>query len=199
MLNARRVGKGTMSMLAVITAGPLLAACEGGTTAPSPPAEPVKSASLAISFAENPAPFTTTGCNPVVPQGWYTQVRIQETGGVSFTPSMLIQKVDGKVADFLQESFNSRFGACAQGTFTPGTVPANGAVCGVAGVCTSDSYSNYQLQVTGTDANGRSMTFDSPVLQFGGRSVAGSAPGGGGPAIARPAASPPRFLYIAPP
>ena len=191
--------RGAMLTLVGVAVGPLLAACEGGATAPSAPPPPApRSASLVISFGENPVPFRTTGCNPVEPQGWYTGVRIQETGGVSFTPSTLIQKVDGSVADFLQESFNSRFGACGQDPFTPGAIPANGAVCGAAGVCTSRSYSSYQLQISGTDANGRSMTFDSPVLQFGSRSVAGSVPAGVQPANARPAASPPRFIYTAP-
>ena len=190
-------------MRAVVVAASVLVGCQGGDTAPSPsPTPQPRSASLVITFDENPVPFKTTGCNPVEPQGWYTGVRVQETGGVSFTPSRLVQKVDGNVADFLQESFNSRLGACAQGTFAPGTIPANGAVCGVAGVCTSGSYSSYQLQISGTDANGRSMTFDSPVLQFASRSLSASATAADTPATARPPtlppALPPYFIYTAP-
>jgi len=149
----------------------VLVACDGGsegTTTPTPPPS-ARSAALVITFDENPVPFKDTGCNAVVPQGWSTQARVQETGGVAFTPSALVQKIDGNVADFLQESFNSRFGACPGGAFTPGTIPANGAVCGIVGVCTTSSFNNYQFQITGTDAGGRALTVDSPMLRFGSR------------------------------
>jgi hypothetical protein len=100
--------------------------------------------SFAATFDENPVPFRSTGCNASVPQGWYTTAHLQETGGVSFTPSTLIQKLDGNVADFLAESFNSRFGPCASasGSFNPGVIPSNGTVC---------------------DASGHTLTFDSPI------------------------------------
>ena len=75
----------------------------------------------------------------------------------------------GSAAGNLAESFNSRFGACMGGSFTPGTIPASGAVCATVGVCTASSYSTYQFQITGTDANGHAVTFDSPVLQLGAR------------------------------
>jgi hypothetical protein len=61
---------------------------------------------------------------------------------VSFTPSTLIQKLDGNVAGFLAESFNSRFGPCASGSFNPGVIPSNATVC---------------------DASGHTLTFDSPI------------------------------------
>jgi hypothetical protein len=88
---------------------------------------------------------------------------------VTFTPSTLIQKLDGNVASSLVESFNSRFGACAGSPFSPGVILANGAVCASIGVCTSSSYSTYQFEVVGTDANGHALTFDSPPLQLGSR------------------------------
>jgi hypothetical protein len=88
---------------------------------------------------------------------------------VAFTATTLTQKLDGNPASFLAESFGSRFGPCSGMTFTPGMISSNGAVCGVIGVCTTNSYSNYQFSVAGTDANGHAFTFDSPLLQFGAR------------------------------
>src|SRR5205807_193538 len=97
----------------------------------------------------------------------YTTARVQETSGVAFTPVTLVQKLDGNVTSLLTESFNSRFGACAGGAFSQGVIPGNGAVCGSVGVCTSSNFSSYQFQFAGTDANGHSVTFDSPLLQLG--------------------------------
>jgi hypothetical protein len=136
------------------------------STAPTPSTPAPKSSVLLVTFAENPLPFRTTGCSPFTPQGWYTTARLQEIGGVSFTVTAFIQKVDGAVSPVLAESFNSRFGACESSTFTPNTISANGAVCGTVGICTADSVSTYQLQITGTDANGHTLTYDSPLLQL---------------------------------
>ena len=146
-------------------------ACGNSSNAPSSPSPPSSSgtAALTVTFTENPVPFRSTACNASNPQGWYTQAKIQETGGVNFTASTFTQKVDGSTVGFLNESFNSRFGACSGGTFSENVVPANGSVCGVVGVCTSNTYSNYQFELTGTDANGHSVTVTSPVLQFGAR------------------------------
>ena len=88
---------------------------------------------------------------------------------MTFTPSALVQKLDGSVAASLAESFSSRFGACTGSPFTQGVIAGNGAACASVGICTSSSFSTYQFQLTGTDANGHSVTFDSPVLQFGAR------------------------------
>lgn len=155
----------------------LFAACNTNTTSgPSPTQPPTPSSSFVVTFGENPVPFRSTGCSASILQGWYTPARLQETGGVTFTPSSLIQKLDGNVASILTESFNSRFGACAGTPFTPGVILANGAVCASVGVCTSSSFGNYQFQITGTDANGRALTFDSPVLQFGSRPGGQSTP-----------------------
>jgi hypothetical protein len=155
----------------------LFAACGTNQTSPTtsttpPPTTPPptsNTSSFAVTFGENPVPFRSTGCNASVPQGWYTTARLDEKGGVTFTPSTLIQQLDGGVSSVLAESFNSRFGACAGSPFNPGVIPANGAVCASLGVCTSGSYSNYQFQIIGTDANGHPLTFDSPLLQFGTR------------------------------
>jgi hypothetical protein len=96
---------------------------------------------------------------------------------VDFTPTTLTQKLDGNVAStLLAESFDSRFGACTGSAFTRGVILANGAVCGVVGVCTSSTFGNYQLELAGTDANGHALTFTSPLLQFGTRSAGQSVP-----------------------
>jgi hypothetical protein len=87
---------------------------------------------------------------------------------VAFRVSALTQKLDGTVSSDLAESFDSRFGACGDTSFTPGMILAKGAACGVAGVCTTVLYHTYQFSITGTDANGHMVTFDSPVLQFSG-------------------------------
>jgi hypothetical protein len=153
----------------------ILAACSS-SSAPSPapqppaPAPPAPStAALAATFDESPVPFRTAGCSVSVPQGWYTGVRVRETAGVAFTAATLTQKLDGNTVSFLNESFNSRFGACAGGTFVPGVIPASGAVCATIGVCTAASFGTYQFEITGTDANGHAITFTSPLLQLGGR------------------------------
>jgi hypothetical protein len=156
----------------IVATALLTTACgsgSGSATTPTPAPAPAPSAAtsaLTVTFSENPVPFRSTGCNGSVPQGWYTTARIQETAGLAFTPGTLTQKVDGTVAAFLTESFASRFGACNGAAFTPGIIAANGAVCGVVGVCTGDTYRTYQLEVTGTDANGRPITIASPVLQL---------------------------------
>jgi hypothetical protein len=129
-----------------------------------------------VTFDENPVVFRSTGCSFSTPQGWYTQARLQETGGAIFTPITLTQKLDGNVVSFLTESFNSRFGACSGMAFTPGMILANGAVCGTIGVCTAGAFATYQFSVSGTDANGHALTFDSPVLQLGARLAGQSIP-----------------------
>jgi hypothetical protein len=160
------------SILATTTTAVLLAACQGATspTPPAPPPPVVPSTStVVVTFTENPVPYRSSGCNASVPQGWYTAVRLQETSGVAFTPSTLTQKLDGTVASFLVESFNSRFGACSGATANAGVIPGNGALCGVVGACTTSTFGNYQFEITGTDANGHALTFVSPMLQFGAR------------------------------
>lgn len=160
-------------LVAAVSSVLLLDACGGAPSAPSTPpstSPPAPStAVLAATFGENPVPFRSTGCNASTPQGWYTTAKIQETAGVIVNVTTLIQKVDGNVAGDLSESFNSRFGACSGGSFTPGVIPASGAVCGTVGICTTSSFSSYQFQVAGTDANGHAVTVDSPVLQLGAR------------------------------
>ena len=140
-------------------------------TPPSPPAPPSTSGTSALTatFDQNPAPFRSTGCSFSTPQGWYAQVRIQETAGVALTPATLTQKLDGRTVGFLDESYASRFGACAGTAFTPSMILASGAVCGTVGVCTASAFATYQFSITGTDANGHAITFDSPVLQLGAR------------------------------
>ena len=152
-----------------------LAACGGDgsdtPTEPSPGGPPSGggTAALTVTFGENPVPFRSSGCNASTPQGWFTTARIQETAGVTFTVTALTQKLNGSPAGQLSETFNSRFGACSGGTFTPGAIVASGAVCGDVGVCSTDSFSTYQFQLQGTDANGHPLTIDSPVLQLGAR------------------------------
>ena len=159
-----------VSAIARIATALLVTACSKGNQTPMPPATmpPPPTSAFTVTFGENPVPFRSTGCNGSIPQGWYTTARIQETAGVSFTPATLTQKVDGTAAAFLTESFASRFGACSGVAFTPGTIAANGAACGIVGVCTSDTYRSFQFEVSGTDANGRAITFASPLLQLAG-------------------------------
>jgi hypothetical protein len=148
----------------------VLAACGKSATSPTSPPPPTPSpntSGFVATFGENPVPFRGSGCSPLTPQGWYTSARLQETGGASFTPSAFVQKLDGNVSALLAESFNSRFGACTGSPFSAGVIPANGAVCATVGVCASTSFHNYQFQISGTDANGHALSFDSPLLQFG--------------------------------
>jgi hypothetical protein len=149
----------------------ILVGCGKRSTSPDGPAAPSpttpRTSAFTVTFDENPVVFRSTGCSFSTPQGWYTQARLQETGGATFTPTTLTQKLDGNTVGFLSESFNSRFGACSGVAFTPGMILANGAVCGTIGVCTMSAFSTYQFSVAGTDANGHTLTFDSPVLQLG--------------------------------
>ncbi len=161
-------------LLAATMLGLLFTACGKSAAAPTPTPTPVtpappSSASLVVTFGENPVPFRSSGCNASTPQGWYTTARLQETAGVTFTPSAFTQKLDGTVAGVLAESFNSRFGSCSGSAFTGGAILAGGAVCGVVGICTTSTFATYQFELTGTDANGHALTFVSPLLQFGPR------------------------------
>ncbi len=188
----KRPAAARASILAA-AAGLLLAACSSPSSQPAapssapPPAQ--ATAALKITFDENPAPFRSTGCNASIPQGWYTTARIQETGGVDFTPATFVQKLDSNTVSSLTESFGSRFGACPGAAFTPGKITANGSVCGIVGICTSGTYSTYQFQITGTDANGHPVTADSPVLQLGPRPAGQSI---GTAAAAQPSGPPAR-------
>jgi hypothetical protein len=144
--------------------------CGGGSATPTTPTPPpAPTATLTATFDQNPVPFRPTGCSFSTPAGWYAAARVQETAGVAFTVTTLTQKLDGATAGFLAESFNSRFGACSGMPFTPGMILANGAACATVGACTAGSHSTYQFSLAGTDANGHSITFDSPVLQLGAR------------------------------
>jgi hypothetical protein len=154
-------------LAARIAAAFMFGACQKNETAPTPLTS--GTAAFTVTFGENPVPFRTAGCSGLSPAGWYTTARIQETGGVAFTPGTLTQKLDGTAADILNESFASRFGACSGSAFMPGLIAANGAVCGVVGVCTTATYATYQFDVAGADANGRSLTFSSSVLQLAAR------------------------------
>lgn len=87
---------------------------------------------------------------------------------MAFTPVTLTQKLDGNPASILNESFNSRFGACGTTAFT-GVISASGAACATVGVCTASSFGTYQFEINGTDANNHTVTFASPVLQLGAR------------------------------
>jgi hypothetical protein len=141
-------------MSTTIASALLLTACHKSDTSSATPTAPTPgTAAFTVTFGENPVPFRSTGCNGSTPEGWYTTVRIQETAGISFTPRTLTQKLDGAAPSFLAESFASRFGACSGSQFTPGAIAANGAVCGVFGVCTT-------------------VTISSPLLQLGPRSAA---------------------------
>jgi hypothetical protein len=152
-------------LVAIATAAPLWIACGKNATAPSGSG----TSSLAVTFDENPVPFKSSGCNASVPQGWYTGARIQERGGVNFTPSSLTQKLDGSVSSLLTESFGSRFGPCSGMAFTEGIILANGAVCGTVGICTTSTFSTYQFTIAGNDANAHTLSFDSPVLRLAAR------------------------------
>jgi hypothetical protein len=156
-------------LLTLMTGSLALYSCQSSSSTPTPTPPPVPSASLTVTFDENPVPFRATGCSFSTPQGWYTSARIQETGGVTFTPATLDQKLDGNAVGLLAESFNSRFGACSGAAFTPGVIPARGATCGIVGACTESTYSTYQFSIAGTDSNGHMLTFDSPVLRLGAR------------------------------
>lgn len=160
----QRLTRGPLAFAAAL----LVDACSKSSSAPTPPSTPTPppTATVTITFDENPVAFKSSGCSFATPEGWYAQARVQETAGVAVTVASLTQKLDGAANSNLTESFNSRFGACAGGTFTAGTIPAAGAVCGVVGVCTTSSHGTYQFSITGTDANAHAVTFDSPVLRF---------------------------------
>ena len=164
-MNRRRALKALTIAMAVAAHG----ACGGGSASPTPTPPPLPTAAFTATFEQNPVPFRPTGCSFSTPSGWYTNARIQETAGVAFTVTTLTQKLDGQAAGFLNESFNSRFGACSGLSFTPGQILASGAACATVGICTTNSYSTYQFSIAGTDANGHTITFDSPVLQLGPR------------------------------
>jgi len=160
------------ALTAVMLAATSLAAlgCGGGSSTPTTPTPPPSpTATLTATFDQNPVPFRPTGCSFSTPTGWYAAARVQETAGVAVTVATLTQKLDGAAVGFLAESFNSRFGACSGMPFTAGMILANGAACATVGACATGSYSTYQFSLAGTDANGHSITFDSPVLQLGAR------------------------------
>jgi hypothetical protein len=162
--------KRAASVVAVSALALAFGACSKNQTPPTTPTPPSSpSASLVVTFDENPVPYRGTGCNASNPQGWYTAARLQEKGGVAFTPGTFTQKLDGNVNSILSESFGSRFGACAGSAFNEGVIPANGTVCGIVGVCTSGTFTSYQFELTGTDANGHALTYASPVVQLGPR------------------------------
>jgi len=158
-------------------ASAIVACSKSSPTAPAPAAPPT--AAFQVTYQQNPAPFQTSGCSFSTPSGWYTAARIQETAGVAVTVTALTQKLDGAAAAFLNESFNSRFGACSGAAFTPGMILASGAACGTVGACTTGTYSTYQFSIAGTDANGHAIAFDAPVLQLGARPAAQTAPAAG--------------------
>ena len=169
--------------LVLVASALMLDACSQSSTAPSTttttapaPAPAPSTSTFTTTFEQNPAPFRSTGCSFVTPAGWYTNVRVQETANVAFNVTGLTQKLDGNTVSFLAESFGSRFGACSGAPFTPDMILGNGAVCATIGVCTSGSYGTYQFSIAGTDANGRAVTLDSPVLQLGGRPAGQSIP-----------------------
>jgi len=165
-MNLRRA----MRALIIATALAAHVACGGSSSSsptPTPPALPT--ATFTVTFEQNPVPFRPTGCSFSTPSGWYTSARVQETAGVAFTVTTLTQKLDGAAAGILAESFNSRFAACSGLSFTPGMILANGAACATVGACTASTYSTYQFSLAGTDANGHTITVDSPVLQLGAR------------------------------
>ena len=166
---SRRRAIGAALLAAVVP----VSACAKSSPSPTGPSNPAPStptsSALTITFDENPVPFRNDGCSFSTPQGWYTAARVRETAGITFTPTTLTQKLNGTAADSLAESFGSRFGACSGSAFTPGAIAANGAACGMVGVCTTSAYTTYQLTLAGTDANGHALSFDSPVLQLGTR------------------------------
>jgi hypothetical protein len=169
-----------MRLLPAATTVLMLFGCQKSSTSPDAPATPSpatpRTSAFTVTFDENPVVFRSSGCSFSTPQGWYTQARLQETGGAIFTPTTLTQKLDGNAVSFLTESFSSRFGACSGMAFTPGMILANGAVCGTVGVCTASAFATYQFSVSGTDANGHALTLDSPVLQLGARAAGQSIP-----------------------
>ncbi len=160
----------------VLALASAIVACgsKSSPTAPAPAGPPT--AALQVTYEQNPAPFQASGCSFSTPSGWFTTARIQETAGVAVTVTALTQKLDGAAASFLNESFNSRFGACGGAAFTAGTIVASGAACGTVGACTTGTYSTYQFSIAGTDANGHAIAFDAPVLQLGARPAAQTAP-----------------------
>jgi len=141
-------------MTGITTIALAAAACDKGGSSMRPSTPDGSSAALAITFGENPVPFKAAGCSGATPQGWYTTARVQETNGVTFTPATLTQKLDGAASSLLTESFASRFGACDGGTFDPMRIPGNTAVCATVGICTTGTFSNYQFEMSGTDASG---------------------------------------------
>lgn len=147
--------------------GALLASACGSSSSTAPSTSAAATASFAVTFDENPVAYRTSGCSFSTPQGWFTTAHVQEKSGVAFTPMTLTQKLDGAVSPALNETFDSRFGACSGQAFTPGTIGANGATCGVVGICTTARFGTYQFSIAGTDANGHAMTIDSPMLQLG--------------------------------
>jgi len=156
------------SLRAVLPAIVLICAagCGKSTTAPTTSPAP-STAALTATFDDNPVSYKTAGCSFSTPQGWYTNVKVQETNGIAVTVTSLTQKLDGGPAvGILDESFNSRFGACSGDSFQSSMIPARGSVCAVVGVCTTGTYGTYQFTIAGSDANGHSITFDSPVLRF---------------------------------
>jgi len=158
----------TRRMIALAAAASTAIACgKSSATAPTPAAPPT--AAFQVTFSQNPAPFQASGCSFSTPSGWFTSARIQETAGVAVTVTMLTQKLDGAAVGFLNESFNSRFGACSGAAFTPGMILASGAACGTVGACTAGTYSTYQFSIAGTDANGHTISYDAPILQLGAR------------------------------
>lgn len=154
---------GVLALLAVLSTQ-----CSKNSLTPGPTTTPSKAA-LSVTFQDNPVPFRATGCNATIQQGWSTQARIQETGGVAVRVTSLTQKLDGAANSALTESFSSKFAACSGSTVAEGTIPANASVCGTVGICTAGSFGSYQLTISGTDANGNAISVDSPVLPFGAR------------------------------
>jgi len=140
---------------------------KSSATAPTPPAPPT--AAFQVTFDQNPVPFRASGCSFSTPSGWYTSARIQETAGVAVTVAALTQKLDGAAVGFLNESFDSRFGACTGAAFTPGMILASGSACGTVGACTAGTYATYQFSIAGMDANGHAISYDAPILQLGAR------------------------------
>ena len=157
-------------LIALAATAAAAAACgKSSATAPTPAPAGPPTAAFQVTFGENPVPFRASGCSFSTPSGWYTSARIQETAGVAVTVSSLTQKVDGATAGFLNETFNSRFGACSGAAFTPGMILGSGAACGTVGACTTAAYATYQFSIGGTDANGHTISYDAPVLQLGAR------------------------------
>src|ERR1700704_6079248 len=106
-----------IGLLAATTTGLMFLACQKSSTSPDAPATPSPAAprtsACTVRFDETPVAFRSSGGSFSTPQGWYTQARLQETGGAIFTPATLTQKLDGNIISFLTESFGSRFGGCS--------------------------------------------------------------------------------------